>query len=43
MGLTGKDGNLIRAKKMYLEKTLEDGTVQKIDIGQVGEDRKSTR
>ena len=37
MGLTGKDGNLIRAKKMYLEKTLEDGTVQKIDIGQVGE------
>ena len=37
MGLTGKDGNLIRAKKMYLEKTLEDGTVQRIDIGQVGE------
>ena len=37
MGLTGKDGNLIRAKKMYLEKTQPDGTVEKIDIGQVGE------
>lgn len=37
MGLTGKDGNLIRAKKMYLEKTQADGTVQQVDIGQVGE------
>lgn len=37
MGLTGKDGNLIRAKKMYLEKTQADGSVQRVDIGQVGE------
>mgnify|MGYP000876543961 CR=1 FL=1 len=37
MGLTGKDGNLIRAKKMYLEKTQADGSVQQVDIGQVGE------
>ncbi|HNP01924.1 MAG TPA: acetylglutamate kinase [Agitococcus sp.] len=37
MGLTGKDGNLIRAKKMYLEKTQADGLVQQVDIGQVGE------
>ena len=37
MGLTGKDGNLIRAKKMYLDKTRPDGSVEHIDIGQVGE------
>ena len=37
MGLTGKDGSLIRAKKMYLEKTQADGLVQQVDIGQVGE------
>jgi len=37
MGLTGKDGNLIRAKKMFLEKTQPDGTLQQVDIGQVGE------
>ena len=37
MGLTGKDGNLIRAKKMYLEKAQADGTLQQVDIGQVGE------
>lgn len=37
MGLTGKDGNLIRAKKLYIEKIQADGTIEKIDIGQVGE------
>ncbi|PTQ89161.1 acetylglutamate kinase [Agitococcus lubricus] len=37
MGLTGKDGNLIRAKKLYLEKAQADGAIEKIDIGQVGE------
>jgi acetylglutamate kinase len=37
MGLTGKDGNLIRAKKLYIEKLQADGTIEKIDIGQVGE------
>lgn len=37
MGLTGKDGNLIRAKKLYIEKVQADGTIEKIDIGQVGE------
>lgn len=37
MGLTGKDGNLIRAKKMYLQKPQADGSVKEIDIGQVGE------
>lgn len=37
VGLTGKDGNLIRARKMLLEKTGEDGQLEKIDIGHVGE------
>ncbi len=37
MGLTGKDGNLIRAKKLYIEKVTADGSIEKIDIGQVGE------
>ena len=37
MGLTGKDGNLIRAKKLYIEKLQADGTIEKSDIGQVGE------
>ena len=37
VGLTGKDGNLLRARKMYLHKTNEAGKVEKIDIGQVGE------
>lgn len=37
MGLTGKDGNLIRARKLLLEKTGEDGLREQIDIGQVGE------
>lgn len=37
IGLTGKDGNLIRARKLLMEKTAEDGTIQKIDLGMVGE------
>lgn len=34
VGLTGQDGNFIRAKKLYLEDKI---TTNKIDIGQVGE------
>ncbi len=37
MGLTGKDGNLLRARKLYIERTLENGQVEQVDIGQVGE------
>lgn len=37
MGLTGKDGNLIRATKLYIEKPTTDGGTEQIDIGQVGE------
>lgn len=37
VGLTGKDGNLIRAKKMLLSKTNEQGQVEEVDIGHVGE------
>ncbi len=39
VGLTGKDGQFIRAKKMLLDKAGEDGAAsgEKIDIGQVGE------
>ncbi|RZU46986.1 N-acetylglutamate kinase [Fluviicoccus keumensis] len=37
MGLTGKDGNLIRATKLYIEKPTADGGTEQIDIGQVGE------
>lgn len=37
VGLTGKDGNLIRAHKMYLSKTNEAGEVEQVDIGFVGE------
>lgn len=36
IGLTGKDGNLIRAKKLLMEKQTEDG-IKVIDLGQVGE------
>jgi acetylglutamate kinase len=35
--LTGKDGNLLRAQKLLMEKTAEDGTVKQIDLGLVGE------
>jgi acetylglutamate kinase len=37
VGLTGKDGNLIRAKKMLLTRTSETGATEQVDIGQVGE------
>jgi acetylglutamate kinase len=37
VGLTGKDGNLIGAKKMFLSKTNDKGETEKVDIGQVGE------
>lgn len=37
IGITGKDGNLIRAKKMLLHKIGENGQAETIDIGQVGE------
>ncbi len=37
IGLTGKDGNLIRAKKMYLDKKDSAGLMQKVDLGLVGE------
>jgi acetylglutamate kinase len=36
IGLTGKDGNLIRAKKMFLTRSA-DPLAEKVDIGQVGE------
>lgn len=36
IGLTGKDGNLLRAKKLLIEKVTEQGTEQ-IDLGLVGE------
>jgi len=37
IGLTGKDGNLIRAQKLYLDKKGEDGQIHHIDLGLVGE------
>ncbi|RYY78779.1 MAG: acetylglutamate kinase [Moraxellaceae bacterium] len=37
IGLTGKDGNLLRAKKLLLEKKDGAGQVQQIDLGLVGE------
>ena len=37
IGLTGKDGQLIRAKKLFMEKTQADCTTSKIDLGMVGE------
>ncbi|MGH8493270.1 MAG: acetylglutamate kinase [Moraxellaceae bacterium] len=37
VGLTGKDGNLIRAKKMLLKKVDENGKMEELDIGYVGE------
>ena len=37
IGLTGKDGNLIRAQKLLMQKTTETGEVQQIDLGLVGE------
>lgn len=37
IGLTGKDANLIRAKRMLLERKNEQGVMEQVDIGQVGE------
>lgn len=37
IGLTGKDGNLLRAKKLLLEKKDGTGQIQQIDLGLVGE------
>ena len=37
IGLTGKDANLIRAKKMLMQKVNEDGSTQAIDLGFVGD------
>lgn len=37
VGLTGKDGNLIRARKMLLNKVNAKGKIEKVDIGYVGE------
>lgn len=37
IGLTGKDGNLIRARKMFLNKLDESGKTAELDIGHVGE------
>ncbi len=37
VGLTGKDGNFIQAKKLLLEKTDDNGQVKSIDLGMVGD------
>jgi acetylglutamate kinase len=37
VGLTGKDGSLIRARKMLLTRNNEKGESEQVDIGQVGE------
>lgn len=37
IGISGRDGNLIKAKKMYAEAADESGVLQRIDIGLVGE------
>lgn len=37
IGLTGKDANLIRAKKLLMSKTDSDGVISEIDLGFVGE------
>jgi acetylglutamate kinase len=37
IGLTGKDGNLLRARKLYLDKKNAAGEVEQIDLGLVGE------
>lgn len=37
VGLTGKDGQLIQARRMTLARQREDGTTEQVDIGQVGE------
>lgn len=37
VGLSGKDGQLIQAKKKYVAKTTDEGEVELVDIGYVGE------
>ena len=37
IGLTGKDGNLLRARKLLMEKQEADGSISQIDLGMVGE------
>ena len=37
IGLTGKDANLIQAKKMLMEKVTDDGTRVPVDLGFVGD------
>lgn len=37
IGLTGKDANLIRARRMLLDRKNEQGVMEQVDIGQVGE------
>ena len=37
VGLSGKDGGLIRAKRALLRKRREDGSLEEVDIGLVGE------
>ncbi|ELA08905.1 acetylglutamate kinase [Moraxella macacae 0408225] len=37
IGLTGKDANLIRAKKLPMQKTDEHGNLSEIDLGYVGD------
>ena len=37
IGLTGKDANLIQAKKMLMEKIGEDGVAVPVDLGYVGD------
>ncbi|CDZ98933.1 Acetylglutamate kinase [Jeotgalicoccus saudimassiliensis] len=37
VGISGKDGNLIKVKKKFIEETGENGEIETIDIGLVGE------
>ena len=37
IGMTGKDANLIRAKKLYMQKIDDEGRPQAVDLGFVGE------
>ena len=37
IGLTGKDGNLLRARKLFMAKQHADGSTTEIDLGLVGE------
>lgn len=37
VGISGKDGNMIKVKQKFIEETHEDGSVELVDIGLVGE------